>query len=307
MTAFRRFAWFTLGYNLFVVLWGAFVRASGSGAGCGDHWPLCNGVVMPQAPEIKTVIEFTHRVTSGIALLLVAVLAWWAWRRFERGALARRAAVASLVLIIVEALLGAGLVLLRYVEQNASAGRAVYLSAHLVNTMLLLGALTVTAWAAGRVGVRFAGALESPMQWCVAAALLAGVTGAIAALGDTLYPASSVVEGMKQDFFHGSPTLLKLRLIHPLAALAAGAAIAWAALRFARGPRGALQRTAWFVVAMVFVQWIAGVVNILILAPVWMQILHLLLAQVLWIGLVVLAMERVAAGERVTERPSVRI
>jgi heme A synthase len=296
MTAFRRFAWFTLGYNLFVVLWGAFVRASGSGAGCGDHWPLCNGVVVPQAAELKTLIEFAHRVTSGLALIFVAALAVWAWRSFKKGSLARRAALWSFALIIVEALLGAGLVLLRYVEQNASAGRAVYLSAHLVNTMLLLAALALTAWASGRAGVRFAGALATPLHWCVAAALLAGVTGAIAALGDTLYPATSVVEGVKQDFFHGSPTLLKLRLIHPLAALAAGAVIAWAALRFARAATGQLRNSARFVVAMVFVQWVAGVVNILILAPVWMQIVHLLLAQLLWIGLVVLAMERHAAN-----------
>lgn len=295
MVAFRRFAWFTLGYNLFVVLWGAFVRASGSGAGCGDHWPLCNGVVLPQAPEMKTIVEFAHRVTSGLALIFVAILAWWAWRAFAKGDLARRAAVASLVLIIVEALLGAGLVLLRYVEQNASMGRAVYLSAHLVNTMLLLGALALTAWAAGRAGVRFRGALEAPISWCVGAALLAGVTGAIAALGDTLYPASSVVEGIQQDFFHGSPTLLKLRLMHPVVAVLAGSLIAWAALRLTRTSGGPLQRAAWFVVVMVFVQWVAGVVNILILAPVWMQIVHLLLAQFLWIGLVVMAMERVAA------------
>ena len=56
-----RFAWFTVFYNVLVILWGALVRASGSGAGCGNHWPLCNGQVIPVSPGWHTVIEFTHR------------------------------------------------------------------------------------------------------------------------------------------------------------------------------------------------------------------------------------------------------
>ena len=128
-----------LAWNVLVVLWGAYVRASGSGAGCGSHWPLCNGEVVPIAPRIETIIEFTHRAMSGVAL--VAVVALWLWSRagFPRGSRVRTMALASLVFLITEALLGAGLVLFNYVDKDQSVGRAIYLSLHLVNTLLLLG------------------------------------------------------------------------------------------------------------------------------------------------------------------------
>src|SRR5215467_12703113 len=68
------FAWGVLAYNVAVIAWGAFVRASGSGAGCGRHWPLCNGEVVPRPTSVATVIEATHRATSGLALVGVVGL-----------------------------------------------------------------------------------------------------------------------------------------------------------------------------------------------------------------------------------------
>src|SRR6476659_5638930 len=191
--AFRRFAWGVLAYNVLVVLWGAYVRASGSGAGCGSHWPLCNGEVVPLAPKIETVIEFVHRVTSGLAVMSAAALWLWSFRVFPRGHRGRKAAALSIVFLMMEALLGAGLVLFRYVAQDASAGRALYLSAHLINTQLLLGMLTATAWLAGQGGeVRRSGAARRAVLWVT---LATGVTGALAALGDTLYPSASMAAG----------------------------------------------------------------------------------------------------------------
>src|SRR5229473_6608919 len=143
---FTRYAWGVLGWNLLVILWGAFVRATGSGAGCGSHWPLCNGEVVPRAPRLETIIEFTHRVTSGLALFAVVGLVVWSAVSFPRGHRVRRTAIVSLVLILTEALLGAGLVVFQLVAQDASVGRACYLSLHLVNTLFLLGALALTAW-----------------------------------------------------------------------------------------------------------------------------------------------------------------
>ncbi|NOT09425.1 MAG: hypothetical protein HOP28_14615 [Gemmatimonadales bacterium] len=143
---FPVFAWGVLGVNLFVILWGALVRATGSGAGCGRHWPLCNGQVLPQSPATNTLIEFTHRATSGVALLLVIALWWWSRRAFPAGHRARRAALWSLGLIVVEALIGAGLVLFELVENDDSLFRVAYLSGHLLNTFVLLGALALTAW-----------------------------------------------------------------------------------------------------------------------------------------------------------------
>ena len=147
---FRRFAWGVLAYNVLVVLWGAYVRASGSGAGCGSHWPLCNGEVVPLAPKIETVIEFAHRVTSGLAVISAAALCVWSFRVFPRGHRGRKTAVLAIVFLMMEALLGAGLVLFRYVAQGCFGGARVYLSAHLMNTQLLLGMLAATAWLAGQ-------------------------------------------------------------------------------------------------------------------------------------------------------------
>lgn len=274
---YTRFAWALLGWNFLVILWGAFVRATGSGAGCGSHWPLCNGEVIPPSPTVQTMIEFTHRLTSGLALLGAVLLVWLARRLYPQGRAVRRWAWASLGFIVIEALLGAGLVLLEYVERNASAGRAAYLCAHLTNTFLLLAALAGTAWHSMTEARWRFGAVPGWMKAGLAAVLLASITGAIAALGDTLFPAVSMLEGVRQEFSAGSPALLRLRLLHPVVS-AAAAVVALAAAFHAT--RGLLQRA---IVVLVIVQLAAGAVNVLLLAPVWMQIFHLALAASLWV------------------------
>jgi len=291
---YRRFsqaAWGVLAYNLLVVLWGAFVRATGSGAGCGDRWPLCNGVMVPRAPRIETIIEFTHRATSGLALVGVAALCLWAFRLFPRGHRARTFAALSVLFLLAEALLGAGLVLFQYVEHNASAGRAAYLSAHLVNTLILLAMLTLTAWFGSDPVSR---PWPRPPKLAMAAlpvAIVVAVSGAIAALGDTLYPAASVASGIRQEFSRTASELLRLRALHPVLAVV-GAAILLAAAVTARrsGPKPAA-RMGGIVAALVFLQLAAGGVNIVLLAPVWMQILHLLLADLVLVALVVMTLE----------------
>ena len=286
---FARYAWSVLALNLGVVLWGAYVRATGSGAGCGSHWPLCNGEVVPRAPRVETVIEFTHRVSSGLALISVGVLVLWAFRAFPARHRARKAATASLALILVEALLGAGLVLFHYVAQNASAGRAIYLSAHLVNTLLLLGALALAAWW-GSPRKRATGPVRAPAAVALAATLVLGITGAIAALGDTLFPAVSFGAGLRQDFAAASHVLLRLRLIHPVVSALVGTYLLVAALAMSRAFPAA-RHLGWWVAALVMIQSAAGIVNLLLLAPVWMQLVHLLIADLLWIALVLFAAE----------------
>jgi cytochrome c oxidase assembly protein subunit 15 len=288
---FSLFAWCLLGYNLLVVLWGALVRATGSGAGCGDRWPLCNGVVVPRAPRIETIIEFTHRATSGLALLGVAGLCVWAFRLFPRGHRARLFAALSVVFLFAEALLGAGLVLFQYVEHNASAGRTAYLAAHLVNTQILLAMLAATAWfGAAPVSRQWRGAPKLIVA-ALAVALIVAVSGAIAALGDTLYPAASVASGMRQEFSSAAGALLRLRVLHPALAVVSAIVLVWAAMSARRAGRPAAARMGARVMLLIFVQLAAGVLNMVLLAPVWMQILHLLIADLLWIALVVLTLE----------------
>jgi heme a synthase len=289
---FTRFAWGILGWNILVILWGAYVRASGSGAGCGSHWPLCNGEVVPVAPRIETIIEFTHRMMSGVAL--VGVVALWLWSRasFVRSSRVRAMALASFGFLITEALLGAGLVLFNYVDKDASAGRALYLSLHLVNTLLLLGALVLTAWYSREGAVIPTGRRSSFVMAALPIAALVSVTGAIAALGDTLFPSATLAQGFHQDFSDTASFLIRLRVFHPAIAILAGAYFIGVAVVVLRSKRGGVAiKLAAGVMALALMQLCAGATNLLLLAPVWMQITHLLLADSLWIGLVLLAVE----------------
>ena len=293
---FRKYAWLVLVYTLLVILWGAYVRATGSGAGCGGHWPLCNGQVVPRSPAAATVIEYTHRLMSGLSLILVGGLVFQAFRVFPRGHRARRLAVLSGLVLVVEALLGAGLIWLGFVARNASIGRAFYMPAHLTNTLVLLAVIALTAWSARESvpSLKFRG---KPKVMLAAApvALVVYVTGALAALGDTLYPAESLAEGIQQELAAPASVLLRLRMLHPVAALVVGAFLLMTALAALKSrPTPQVRRHAMGVMGLVFVQLIAGAVNIALLAPVWMQILHLLLAELLWIALVILLAEAFA-------------
>ncbi len=286
--AFARYATIVLAFNLAVVLWGAYVRATGSGAGCGNHWPLCNGVVMPQAPALTTIIEFTHRATSGLDLVLVAALLVWAFRAFPRRHPVRLGAALSGVFLLTEALIGAALVKLEHVARNASAGRAYSLSAHLINTLMLLACLTLTVWwARGGGRLRWRGRTVWPAFGGAALLMLTSLMGAITALGDTLFPAASLSAGLAQDFDSASSLLLRLRLLHPLLAACAGVWLVFYAVSSStRFPQA--KRVAWSVIALVAGQITAGAINLLLLAPVWVQIVHLLLADLLWITFVFL-------------------
>lgn len=312
MDRFTRYSWLTLAYNIAVILWGAIVRATGSGAGCGSHWPLCNGVVIPRSPSVETLIELSHRVTSGIALLLVVGLVIWAFRARPKGHAARKAAMASMFLMLTEAAVGAGLVLFELVADNQSMARAMFMSAHLVNTFLLLAALTWTAHFAGG-GARFRisgqGAAGFAFVTAFVALLLAGVSGAVAALGDTLFPATSLAEALRQDLSPTAHLLIRLRIFHPLIAIAAGLFVVYLGMKLLKTPGGgpAVRRYVLWTSGLVFLQMAAGAVNVLLLAPVWLQIVHLLLADLLWISFLLMGASALAvrSGEVEAGAPAV--
>ncbi len=285
-----RFAWGVVGYNVLVILWGALVRATGSGAGCGNHWPLCNGQVIPLSPRVDTVIEFTHRCMTGGSTFLVIGLLVWTFRGTVKGQAARVLAVASMVLLLNEAFLGALLVKLGYVTGNQSVGRVVVLSVHLSNTLLLLAALTLTALLLGTGQMwRELRARRGRTLWTLvglAATIVVGVSGSLAALGDTLFPASSLRAAFAQDLAAGSPWLLRLRGVHPASALIAAGFVGWLVVQ---GRRAGVERLAGLVVVLLGFQFALGIADVLLLAPVWMQILHLLGADMYWVALVALA------------------
>jgi heme A synthase len=295
---FARYAWSVLAYNIFVILFGAFVRASGSGAGCGSHWPLCNGVVIPRNVQIETIIEFSHRLTSGLALILVIILIIWAFRAYPKGSPVRLGASLSMFFIITEALVGAGLVLFEWVAQDDSAGRAISIVIHLINTFLLLAAITLTAnWASGgaQIQLRRAGVNLWLVMIALAGTLLMGASGALAALGDTLFPVNSVVEGIRQEFSTTAHYLIRLRLLHPSIAVLVGFyLIAIAGLLSLRAKNRQIKELSRGLTLLVLVQLAAGLLNVLLLAPVWMQIVHLLLADLVWIVLVLFSSDILA-------------
>jgi heme A synthase len=293
MSRFAKYAWGVLAGNLAVVLWGAFVRASGSGAGCGSHWPLCQGEIIPPDPAVATLIELAHRVTSGTALLLVAGLFVWSRRVAPSGSAVRLGATFSVVFMLGEALLGAGLVLFKMVAQNDSLARAFWLSAHLLNTFLLLGSLAVTAWwASGGAPPRLRdrGATAGVLAVGLLGTMVVGMSGAITALGDTLFPPASLAEGLRQDASPTAHILLRLRVLHPAAAVTVGLyLVATATVLAARSGNPSLTRLARALGALMVLQWLAGALNVALLAPLWLQLGHLLLADAVWITLVLLA------------------
>ena len=292
MRAFVRFAWITLAVTVVVIVWGAVVRATGSGAGCGSHWPFCDGAVVPLAPSTATIIEFTHRLTSGVAMILALVLAVWARRLFPAGHPARRWALYSLVFMLIEAAIGAGIVLLELVADDTSPLRAGYIAVHLTNTMFLVGALMATikyigssdhrdidsledqanrpsgsAFAKATAGRRRAQIVALVLMVVVAAA------GAIVALGDTLFPHASLAEGLAADLDPTSHFLIRLRIWHPILAVVTSF-IAVAAFRRA------------LVTGLVLFQVGLGVINLMMLAPLALQMVHLFVSNLLWMAMV---------------------
>jgi heme A synthase len=301
---FGRYAAFVLAFNLAVIVWGAFVRATGSGAGCGDHWPLCNGEVAPRPRDVAMFIEFTHRVTSGMSLLLVVGLVVGAFRAFSSGHPARRGAVLSGVFIATEALLGAGLVLLRLVGTNTSIARAWAHALHLINTFTLVAALTLTVWW-GFGQSDFAWRERRRVAWLLGvsgvATIALAVTGGIAALGDTLFPARSLAEGLAQDVSPTAHVLIQLRMWHPVAAVVVGAWLfgtVWTVRKMV--PTAATRALAWAFTGCFLAQLGLGVLNVWLLAPVWLQLAHLLVADTIWVVLVFFAaaaLSKEAQGE----------
>jgi len=287
--ALVNFAWGVVAYNVLVILWGAVVRATKSGAGCGNHWPLCNGQVVPLSPRVDTIIEFIHRGMTGGAGFALLALVIWTFRATIKGQAARTMAIAYTFFLFTESILGALLVKLGYVTGNQSMGRAVMLSIHFTNTLVMMGALTLTAVMLGTgqrlSDLRLKGERSA---WVVAgliATLVVGVSGSMAALGDTLFPASSLRASLEQDLASGAPLLLRLRGVHPVSALIAGAFALWIVAQARRSGESLLAKA---VVGLLVAQIVLGVLDVVLLAPTWMQIVHLLGADLYWVALVTL-------------------
>jgi len=291
---FQTFAWIVLGYSMVVILWGYFLRISESGDGCGTDWPLCHGAMLPAAAEFPTWVEFIHRVSSGVVLLLVITMAVWAFRRLERGHAVRKAAGASLLLTISESLFGALLVVFGLVATDISMARILIRPFHVTNTFLLMAALALTAWWAYR-GVKRLPTLRGPGSRTLLVAALALLalawTGSWTGLAGTAFPTGSVAEGLGQ-YLDAEHLLIYLRILHPVVAVFAIVIVGRLVLSVVRASAGPLQRRLALVVgALAGAQLILGPMTIALLHPVSLRLAHLLAADLLWIFLLYLGSE----------------
>ncbi len=295
----RPYAAVVLGFMVLVILEGAVVRITGSGAGCGNHWPLCNGEVLPHHPRLATIIEFTHRSLTGICSSLFALLFAWITLARPQSDPARRAVRWAAFFLLTEALLGAVLVKGGYVENNTTNARVFMQCIHFTNTMVLLATLTLTWWSLRPAKPSASSALAHPaysrnLVWlALLATLVVGATGSVVALADTLFPSPSLHAAIAQDLSASAPLLVRMRILHPASAVIGMACVLWLCWR-------TRTRTANFTVLLLALQVVLGIADVLLLAPLWIQVLHLLVADLYWIALVTLAADLLTAGIRHT-------
>lgn len=297
----RAYAWTTLAVTLGVILWGAYVRVSGSGAGCGKEWPICKGKLIPAMTSLETIVEYAHRASSGVITVMVMLLLAWALHALPRRHPARAGAMASAFFVLTEGAVGAAIVLFERVARDKSAARAAWMSLHLINTFLLIASIACTAWwisggpAAGP-RARGQGAVGRLLAGGVAALLVVGVTGALTALGDTLFGARSLAEGVAADFSPTAHFLQQIRVLHPIAAVLAAVYLLYARgpIAAARGPE--TKRLSAILAGLVVGQLGLGAVNLVLLAPGWMQLVHLLVADLVWITFVLLGAAAIGEG-----------
>lgn len=235
-------------------------------------------------------IEFSHRVSSGLILLLIIILYLAARLSYKKGSLVRKAALFALIFTLTEVLIGAGLVIFELVAENESMTRAFSMVAHLINTYLLIAMLTLTAWWASRGDVdrlTWPGGRGVMMLAAMVGFLVLGVTGGLTALGDTLFPASSLAEGLAQDFSPTAHFLVRLRTLHPLIAALIGLYIlVAAALLRIKGSQPIVSSLASILIGLFALQLILGGLNVILLVPVWLQVTHLLVSDLVWTALV---------------------
>lgn len=281
-----RFTWVYIAYLVGVILFGAWVRITGSGAGCGDHWPLCNGEVIPRDMPTTRIIELTHRVTSALSGLFGIYLLVRAWRTPVRGW-----AIGSMVFLLLEGFIGAVLVKKELVAGDASVSRAIVISLHLLNTLALV--FCTVAVAVKSEALPSLRGVWSRGAWLLGlfAVVLTSMSGAITALGDTLFPTQpafgpELVAKIREDLSATQHFLVRLRLIHPVVASASAALLLVLLAKVQRA--SAAQQDRWALTGLLLCagQVVLGLLNIQLGAPGWMQITHLAMAQALWIVLV---------------------
>ncbi len=291
---FHKLCWILVVYTVLVIIWGAWVRISHSGDGCGNHWPLCDGSYIPIAPSQKTLIEYFHRLTSGFYGIFVLGLAIAAFRIFPKKSAGRQVAFTTFFLMVIEALLGAALVLKGLVGENATIFRLSVMTLHQMNSLLLTGSTVILALVTKptrnplALQVSWKGVFAHGSNWIIF--MLIPATGAWAALANTLFPSQNLQEGLQKDLASDSPWILKLRIVHPILALVIGLALIFKFFKNSERSHvvkdGDLAKANLQVAGALSIAVLFGILTLLFLSPIWMKLVHLTIAQLVWISLV---------------------
>jgi len=306
LNAFAKYGWLFLLYNLAAVAWGVYVRASKAGDGCGTSWPLCDGNSIPLMGMSSKAIEASHRLSTGLVGVFAIGMLVWAFRKFPKGHLVRKASGVAMGLTILEGLIGAALVKFQLVTMNDTPSRAGVMAFHVVSTFLLLGSISVAALASsGAPKVRFKG--QSAVGWILGMAffgvVLLGISGAISALGHQLKPVDDVLKAAMNP---ATFWMVRLQPLHPLIAASVGLYLLLAGgLLVHLRPSPHVRRAVNVMVGFYGFQVLVGALNIWLKAPIEMQMFHLVSADVNFITVVAVTMYVLAEGvERVEARPA---
>jgi len=300
---FRGFSWAVVVFTIGVVVSGDIVQATESGAGCGENWPRCDGSLIPAIGDASTAVEFTHRMATTVLSLGFIALVLGAWKLYGRGHRVWNATVWATVFLVTEILLGAALVLFGWVEDDASWGRVIADGLHVVNTFLLVGGTVLIAWFASgapRFRIDRAGRADRMLFGSVIVVLLIAVTGTINSLADTL----ALSDQVDIDETPIAAILVNIRGIHPAVAIGGGIGIFYLMTLISDSTSGTTKRLLLGVQAVIGLQFVVGVLNIALLTPLETQITHLVLADALWILLILLTAQMLRVDAPRTVAPA---
>ena len=269
------------------ILAGAFVRATGSGDGCGATWPTCKGRIIPSLSDTSEIIEFSHRGISGI-LLIVTLYIYVNSRKLEKGSIARRAANYLTFFVLFEALIGAVIVIFEWVGLNSSLPRIVAVPIHLVNTFGLLASYVILFKILENKMDSIKNLWDRNFIIISILFLLTGATGSITALADVLYPSASFIEGFLDDFDRTSEVLTRLRIFHPVVSTILSIALYIESKQLQKR----FDINTNFLKFLIFAAVFLGVANVLSNIVLFLSIFHLALADLLWITYIYVSLDK---------------
>jgi cytochrome c oxidase assembly protein subunit 15 len=287
----NQYSWALVGYTFFVILWGAFVKISHSGDGCGKSWPLCQDNWIPTENSTPMWIEFTHRITSGVFGVFVFILVFYIFKNFKGNKYLKTLAATVGFFTITEALLGAALVLGGLVGKNDTVIRAIVMIFHLVNSLLLIGSITILADSSrhflNSTVMNPFKSISRLTKFMIFLFLVMACTGAVASLSTTLFPSESLLSGLIDDFSKESHFLIRLRIYHPLLATVIGVLLTFLTYQLSNQSQNtALQKRLQILSYLFFSGIFIGFITLFLLSPVVLKLLHLSWAYLIWIYLV---------------------